>query len=40
VRDVAPAVLRHRISYDERIAIAGTDPEDVVRRIVAGVRAP
>ena len=40
VRDLAPAVLRHRISYDDRIAIAGTDPEDVVRRIVASVRAP
>ena len=40
VRDLAPAVLRHRISYDDRIAIAGTDPEDVVRRIIASVRAP
>ena len=40
VRDVAPAVLRHRISYDDRIAIAGTDPEDVVRRIIASVPAP
>ena len=40
VRDVAPAVLRHRLSYDDRIAIAGTDPEDVVRRIVASVPAP
>jgi MoxR-like ATPase len=40
VRDLAPAVLRHRISYDDRIAIAGTDPEDVVRRIVAAVPAP
>jgi MoxR-like ATPase len=40
VRDLAPAVLRHRISYDDRIAIAGSDPEDVVRRIVASVPAP
>jgi len=40
VRDVAPAVLRHRMSYDDRIAIAGTDPEDVVRRIIASVPAP
>jgi len=40
VRDLAPAVLRHRISYDDRIAIAGGDPEDVVRRIVASVPAP
>jgi MoxR-like ATPase len=40
VRDVAPMVLRHRLSYDDRIAIAGGDPEDVVRGIVASVRAP
>lgn len=40
VRDIAPAVLRHRISYDDRIAIAGTEPEEVVRRIVASVPAP
>ena len=40
VRDLAPSVLRHRISYDDRIAIAGGDPEEVVRRIIAGVRAP
>ena len=40
VRDLAPAVLRHRISYDDRIAIAGGDPEEVVRRIVASVPAP
>ncbi len=40
VRDVAPAVLRHRISYDDRIAITGGDPEDVVRRIIASVPAP
>ena len=40
VRDLAPAVLRHRLSYDDRIAIAGGDPEEVVRGIVASVRAP
>ena len=40
VRDLAPSVLRHRISYDDRIAIAGGDPEDVVRRIIASVKAP
>jgi MoxR-like ATPase len=40
VRDLAPSVLRHRVSYDDRIAIQGGDPEDVVRRIVASVRAP
>jgi MoxR-like ATPase len=40
VRDLAPSVLRHRLSFDDRIAIAGGDPEDVVRRIVAAVRAP
>jgi MoxR-like ATPase len=40
VRDLAPAVLRHRISYDDRIAIEGGDPEDVVRRIIGSVRAP
>ncbi len=40
VRDVAPMVLRHRLSYDDRIAIAGDDPEDVVRGIIASVPAP
>jgi len=40
VRDVAPSVLRHRLSYDDRLAIGGYDPEDVVRRIVAAVPAP
>jgi len=40
VRDLAPSVLRHRISYDDRIAIAGGDPEEVVRRIIASVPAP
>lgn len=40
VRDLAPAVLRHRISYDDRIAIAHGDPEEVVRGVIAGVRAP
>lgn len=40
VRDLAPAVLRHRLAYDDRIAIGGGDPEEVVRRIVAAVPAP
>ncbi len=40
VRDLAPSVLRHRISYDDRIALAGGDPEEVVRRIVGSVPAP
>jgi MoxR-like ATPase len=40
VRDVAPAVLRHRLAYDDRIAVEGTDPDEIVRRIVAAVRAP
>lgn len=40
VRDLAPAVLRHRISYDDRIAIAHGDPEEVVRGVIASVRAP
>jgi len=40
VRDLAPAVLRHRLSYDDRIAIGGGDPDEVVRRIVATVPAP
>jgi MoxR-like ATPase len=40
VRDVAPAVLRHRLSYDDRIALGREHPEDVVRRIVAAVPAP
>jgi MoxR-like ATPase len=40
VRDIAPSVLRHRLSYDDRIALGDRDPEEVVRRIVAAVRAP
>jgi MoxR-like ATPase len=40
VRDLASAVLRHRISYDDRIAIDGGHPEDVVREIIGSVRAP
>jgi MoxR-like ATPase len=40
VRDVAPAVLRHRLAFDERIVLAGGDPEAEVRRIVAAVPAP
>jgi MoxR-like ATPase len=40
VRDIAPAVLRHRLSFDDRIALGEQDPEAVVRRIVASVPAP
>jgi MoxR-like ATPase len=40
VRDLAPAVLRHRLAFDDRIALDGVDPEDVVRGIVASVPAP
>jgi MoxR-like ATPase len=40
VRDVAPAVLRHRLAYDDRIAIEAIEPETVVRRIIAAVPAP
>jgi MoxR-like ATPase len=40
VREVAPAVLRHRLAFDERIVLAGDDPEAEVRRIVAAVPAP
>jgi MoxR-like ATPase len=39
VRDLAPAVLRHRLAFDDRIAFGG-DPEEIVRRIVASVPAP
>jgi len=40
VRDVAPSVLRHRLAYDDRIALDGSDPEEIVRRIVSSVPAP
>ncbi|HTW83452.1 MAG TPA: AAA family ATPase [Candidatus Sulfotelmatobacter sp.] len=40
VRDIAPSVLRHRLSYDDRIALRSEDPEAVVRRIIAAVPAP
>ncbi len=39
VRDLAPAVLRHRIAFDERIALGG-DPEAIVQSVVASVSAP
>jgi MoxR-like ATPase len=39
VRDLAPAVLRHRLAFDDRIAMTG-DPEEIVRQIVASVPAP
>lgn len=40
VRDLAPAVLRHRIAFDYRLAADGAVPETIVREIVAGVPAP
>jgi MoxR-like ATPase len=40
VRDVAPAVLRHRLAFDERIVLSDVEPEEIVRRIVASVPAP
>ena len=39
VRDLAPAVLRHRLAFDDRIALDG-DAETVVAEIVAAVAAP
>jgi MoxR-like ATPase len=40
VREVAPAVLRHRIAFDHRLDLDGGDAETVLAAIVAGVRAP
>jgi MoxR-like ATPase len=40
VRALAPAVLRHRVVFDHRLAVEGGDPEEIVRGIVAGVAAP
>jgi MoxR-like ATPase len=40
VRALAPAVLRHRIVFDHRLAVEGGDAEEIVRGIVAGVAAP
>jgi MoxR-like ATPase len=40
VRSLAPAVLRHRLAFDYRLAAGDGDPEEVVRTIVARVPAP
>jgi MoxR-like ATPase len=40
VRSLAPAVLRHRLSFDYRLAASDGDPVAVVREIVARVPAP
>ncbi len=40
VRDLAPAVLRHRLAFDYRLAADGVSPETVVRDVIAGVAAP
>jgi MoxR-like ATPase len=40
VRTLAPAVLRHRVVFDHRLAVEGGDGEEILRRIVAGVPAP
>ena len=40
VRDLAPAVLRHRLMWDDRLAIERHDPEALLAEIIAGVPAP
>jgi MoxR-like ATPase len=40
VRELAPAVLRHRLAFDYRLAADGVAPEEIVRGIIAGVKAP
>lgn len=40
VRTIAPLVLRHRIGYTHRIAVERKDPEDLLRAMIAAVRAP
>lgn len=40
VRAVAPAVLRHRLSFSYRTITDGVDREEVLRRILAAVKAP
>ncbi|GAC1409262.1 MAG: AAA family ATPase [Candidatus Velthaea sp.] len=40
VRDLAPAVLRHRLAFDYRLAAENGEPEAIVREIVASVHAP
>jgi MoxR-like ATPase len=40
VRELAPAVLRHRIAFDYRLAIDGGDADAVLAQIIASVPAP
>ena len=40
VRDLAPAALRHRLSFDYRLVADEVSAETVVRDIIAGVAAP
>jgi MoxR-like ATPase len=40
VRDLAPAVLRHRLAFDYRLAAEDVSAEAVVRDLIAGVAAP
>lgn len=40
VRDWAPAVLGHRVSFGRRLLVERASPDDVVASIVASVRAP
>jgi MoxR-like ATPase len=40
VRDLAPAVLRHRVAFDYRLAAEDVSAESVVQGIIAGVPAP
>jgi len=40
VRDLAPAVLRHRLAFDYRLVADDVSAESVVRELVASVAAP
>ncbi|GAC1522601.1 MAG: AAA family ATPase [Vulcanimicrobiaceae bacterium] len=40
VRSVAPAVLRHRLSYSYRTQVEGIDREAIVAELIAGVAVP
>jgi MoxR-like ATPase len=40
VRELAPAVLRHRVAFDYRLAIDGGDADAVLAQIIASVPAP
>jgi MoxR-like ATPase len=40
IRDLAPAVMRHRLAFDYTLAADGVATETVVREIVASVAAP